>query len=55
MKLHFLQPSVESTKTIYSGSEKRSNDLMELQKKIADLISDGMSFEDIIRDIKQKA
>lgn len=54
LKLHFRQPSEESTKTIYGGSAKRQNQFSDIQRIIQELQDEGMSFDDIINHVKAK-
>lgn len=54
LKLHFRQPSEESTKTIYGGSAKRQNQFNDIQRIIQELQNEGMSFDDIINHVKAK-
>lgn len=54
LKLHFIQPSEESTKTIFGGSTKRQNQFNDIQRIIQELQNEGMSFEDIMNHVKAK-
>ena len=54
LKLHFTQPSEESTRTIFGGSAKRQNKVNDIQRMIQELENEGMSFEDIINHVKAK-
>lgn len=54
LKLHFTQPSEESTRTIFGGSSKRQNQLNDIQRIIEELQNEGLSFEDIINHVKTK-
>lgn len=54
MKLHFKQPSEESTKTIYGGSARRQNQFNDIQRIIQNLQNEGMTFDDIINHVKAK-
>ena len=54
LRLHFNQPSEESTRTIFGGSAKRQNKVNDIQRMIQELENEGMSFEDIINHVKEK-
>lgn len=54
LKLRFIQPSEDSTRTIFGGSAKRQNQFNDIQRLIQELQNEGMSFDDIINHVKAK-